>query len=176
MSEARAERERKRADDSAGADGKPAAAMREDASGAESPAGKVGGGKAPGKPSAAIAGARETVSPSRREESAGRIDTDPSRPQDRSSSEKAPSGSPSEGDPDNLQRISGIGPALERLLNEAGITRYAQLAALDSEGIEQLEARLNFKGRVSRDEWQKQAAALAKGEDEYVRVFGKKPR
>lgn len=46
----KAETERKKANASAKADGKPNAAMREDATGAESPAGKKDAGKAPGKP------------------------------------------------------------------------------------------------------------------------------
>ena len=34
-----------------------------------------------------------------------------------------------------------------------------------------------MKGRIDRDDWVKQAKALAKGgEAEYVKVFGKKPR
>lgn len=47
---AKAEAERKKADAAAKADGKPNKAMREDATGAESPAGKIDAGKAPGKP------------------------------------------------------------------------------------------------------------------------------
>jgi NADH-quinone oxidoreductase subunit E len=49
VSEAKAEGERKRAAKSAKADGTPNKAMREDATGAESPAGKRNAGKAPGK-------------------------------------------------------------------------------------------------------------------------------
>jgi NADH-quinone oxidoreductase subunit E len=47
---AKAEAERQKADAEAKADGKPNKAMREDATGAESPAGKIDAGKAPGKP------------------------------------------------------------------------------------------------------------------------------
>ncbi len=50
VSEARAEEERKAFDKSANADGEPNDAMREGATGAESPASKVDAGKAPGKP------------------------------------------------------------------------------------------------------------------------------
>ncbi|WP_423067944.1 NADH-quinone oxidoreductase subunit NuoE [Devosia sp. CN2-171] len=50
MSTATAEAERKAVDAAAKADGKPNKAMREDATGAESPAGKIDAGKAPGKP------------------------------------------------------------------------------------------------------------------------------
>ena len=49
---AKAEAERKKADAEARANGKPNLAMREDATGAESPAGKIDAGKAPGKPRA----------------------------------------------------------------------------------------------------------------------------
>jgi len=50
VSTAKAESERKKVNAAAKADGTPNAAMREDATGAESPAGKRDAGKAPGKP------------------------------------------------------------------------------------------------------------------------------
>ena len=44
-------------------------------------------------------------------------------------------------------------------------------------GIVKLDDALSFKGRIERDDWVKQAKALAKGgEAECIRVFGKKPR
>jgi NADH-quinone oxidoreductase subunit E len=52
VSEAKAEAERAKADAAAKADGEPNRAMREDATGAESPAGKIDAGKAPRKPRA----------------------------------------------------------------------------------------------------------------------------
>ena len=52
VSEALAEGERKQANAEANADGEPNKAMREDATGAESSAGKIDGGKAPRKPRA----------------------------------------------------------------------------------------------------------------------------
>ncbi len=52
VSEAKAEAEREKANASRKADGQPNTAMREDATGAESPAGKIDGGKAPRKPRA----------------------------------------------------------------------------------------------------------------------------
>ncbi len=52
VSEALAESERKQANAEANANGEPNKAMREDATGAESPAGKIDGGKAPRKPRA----------------------------------------------------------------------------------------------------------------------------
>lgn len=52
VSEAKAEAERAKADAAAKANGEPNRAMREDATGAESPAGKIDAGKAPRKPRA----------------------------------------------------------------------------------------------------------------------------
>lgn len=52
VSEAKAEGERQQANAEAKADGEPNKAMREDATGAESPAGKIDAGKAPRKPRA----------------------------------------------------------------------------------------------------------------------------
>ncbi|MIL09907.1 NADH dehydrogenase subunit E, partial [Salmonella enterica subsp. enterica] len=40
-----------------------------------------------------------------------------------------------------------------------------------------VDGYLDFKGRIEREDWVKQAKALAKGGvEEYVKVFGKKPR
>jgi len=78
---------------------------------------------------------------------------------------------------DDLKLISGVGPVIERKLNDLGITQYAQVAAFTDAEVERVDAVLNFKGRVARDNWKGQAKALADGGvDEYVRVFGKKPR
>ncbi|RDE09210.1 NADH-quinone oxidoreductase subunit NuoE [Pelagibacterium lacus] len=82
-----------------------------------------------------------------------------------------------EGVPDDLKLISGIGPGIEAKLNALGITQYAQIAGLSATDRERVEAVLNFRGRMDRDNWAGQAKALAEGGvDGYVRVFGKKPR
>lgn len=79
--------------------------------------------------------------------------------------------------PDNLQLISGVGPKLEAVLNGLGIHTYAQIAAWNKAEREWVDGYLKFKGRIERDDWVRQAEALAKGgEAEYVRVFGKMPR
>ncbi len=77
--------------------------------------------------------------------------------------------------PDNLKLISGVGPVIEGVLHSLGIYTFAQVAAWNEAEQEWVDGYLNFKGRIRRDDWVKQAAALAQGEDEYVRVFGKKP-
>lgn len=78
---------------------------------------------------------------------------------------------------DDLKLISGVGPVLEKKLNALGITQYAQVAAFKKADVAKVDDALSFKGRIDRDDWIKQAKALAEGgEAEYVRVFGKKPR
>jgi NADH-quinone oxidoreductase subunit E len=79
--------------------------------------------------------------------------------------------------PDDLKLISGVGPKIEAVLNELGIFTYAQVAGWNGAQREWVDGYLNFKGRIDRDDWVRQAEALAKGgEAEYIKVFGKKPR
>ena len=80
-----------------------------------------------------------------------------------------------EGPADDLKLISGVGPVLERKLNNLGVTRFDQVARFERADITALDDALSFKGRIDRDQWIKQAAALAIGPDEYARVFGKTP-
>ena len=64
--------------------------------------------------------------------------------------------------PDDLKRIRGIGPKLERVLHRHGITTFAQIAALTPEQVEELSVQLpEFKGRIERDGWLEQARRLA---------------
>lgn len=78
---------------------------------------------------------------------------------------------------DDLKLISGVGPKIEGTLHELGIFTFAQVAGWKKAEREWVDLYLNFKGRIERDDWVKQAKALAKGgEAEYIRVFGKKPR
>jgi NADH-quinone oxidoreductase subunit E len=178
VSEAKAEGERKAANASAKANGKPNKAMREDATGAESKAAKVDGGKAPGKvtakapaadgTSASVKKTRTIIAPK-----ANPAEVNPVAEKGGS----APLFAAPAGAPDDLKLISGVGPVLEGRLNGLGITKWSQVAALTAEQIAQVEGSLNFAGRVARDNWLAQAEVLARGgEAEYIRVFGKKPR
>ena len=63
---------------------------------------------------------------------------------------------------DNLKKLTGIGPALEKKLNAAGITTFAQIAALTDADIAKLEEELSLSGRFAKDGWVEQAAELAK--------------
>ncbi|MCA8901407.1 MAG: 50S ribosomal protein L21 [Hyphomonas sp.] len=67
-----------------------------------------------------------------------------------------------EGKPDNLKKISGVGPVLEKKLHEAGIYFFWQVAALTEAQIEDLEQEMSFPGRIERDNWIEQAKEFAK--------------
>ncbi|MGR3494097.1 50S ribosomal protein L21 [Citreimonas sp.] len=64
----------------------------------------------------------------------------------------APKAAASEGD--DLTKITGVGPAAAKKLNEAGITTYAELAKVDPE---------TFEATKVKPEWVEQANELAKG-------------
>lgn len=71
---------------------------------------------------------------------------------------KGPFTTAPDGPADDLKRISGVGPKLESMLNDEGITTFAQLAELDDDGIDALQERLTqFPGRIRRDDWVAQA-------------------
>ena len=79
--------------------------------------------------------------------------------------------------PDDLKLISGVGPKIEGILHGLGIYTYGQVAGWQENERKWVDGYLNFKGRIDRDDWVRQAKALADGgEAEYIRVFGKKPR
>lgn len=62
---------------------------------------------------------------------------------------------------DDLTRISGVGPVIVGKLHDLGVTTFAQIAAWTPEDIAAMDEKLNFKGRIERDEWLKQAAEFA---------------
>ena len=62
---------------------------------------------------------------------------------------------------DDLKAISGIGPKLEKVLNELGVWTYAQIAAWTREEIAWVDDYLSFKGRIGRDDWIGQAVKLS---------------
>ncbi|WP_017930622.1 NADH-quinone oxidoreductase subunit NuoE [Robiginitomaculum antarcticum] len=70
---------------------------------------------------------------------------------------------PSEGDPDDLKKIKGIGPKFEANLNASGVYYYRQIAAWKAADIKTVEDKADkFTGQIKRDEWVKQAKALSK--------------
>ena len=64
---------------------------------------------------------------------------------------------------DDLGLISGVADKLAGELNGVGIVSFAQLAALKSDEVDQLESRLGLRGRIRREEWQEQARELMAG-------------
>jgi NADH-quinone oxidoreductase subunit E len=63
--------------------------------------------------------------------------------------------------PADLKKISGVGPKLEKVLNGLGIWSFGQIAAWTPEEIAWVDDYLSLKGRIGRDDWTAQAAALA---------------
>lgn len=64
---------------------------------------------------------------------------------------------------DDLKALSGVGPALEKRLHDAGVTAFAQIAAWTADDITAMDEKLDFKGRIEREGWVEQAKELAKG-------------
>lgn len=63
---------------------------------------------------------------------------------------------------DDLKKLTGVGPALEKKLNAAGITSYAQIAAWTDADVAAIDEQLSFKGKIEREGWIDQAKELAK--------------
>ena len=76
--------------------------------------------------------------------------------------EKAPAKAKAAAAADDLKKLSGVGPALEKKLIEGGITTFAQIAAWTEEDIAEFDEKLSFKGRIEREGWVEQAKELAK--------------
>ena len=78
------------------------------------------------------------------------------------------------GDPDDLQRLKGVGPKLAAMLAAMGLTRFDQIASLSPGQVEAIDAELGaFRGRMTRDRIVEQAHYLARGDlDGYRQTFG----
>ncbi|MGH1578306.1 NADH-quinone oxidoreductase subunit E [Planktotalea sp.] len=65
---------------------------------------------------------------------------------------------------DDLKMIKGVGPKLEKLLNTLGFFHFNQISKWTDAEVAWVDQNLEgFKGRVSRDNWVKQAEVLASG-------------
>ncbi len=69
-----------------------------------------------------------------------------------------------QGAPDDLKKIKGVGPKLEKELNGAGVYHFHQIASWTAKEVAWADDNLldGFKGRISRDNWVEQAKKLAK--------------
>ena len=64
---------------------------------------------------------------------------------------------------DDLKLITGVGPGLEKKLQDVGITSFEQIAKLSDLQIADLETNVvKFTGRIKRDDWIGQAEQLMK--------------
>jgi predicted flap endonuclease-1-like 5' DNA nuclease len=62
---------------------------------------------------------------------------------------------------DDLQLIKGVGPAIEKTLNELGISRFDQIAQMSEYDIDRVAHRLKgFRSRIYREDWIGQARDL----------------
>ena len=69
-----------------------------------------------------------------------------------------------EGGADDLKRIKGVGPKMEKLCNSLGFYHFDQIAAWTGSEVAWVDDNLaGFKGRVTRDNWVDQAKMLAEG-------------
>lgn len=78
------------------------------------------------------------------------------------------------GPADELMKLKGVGPKLAEMLNQRGITTFAQIAKLSPGQVEALDDLLGaFRGRLTRDRVVEQADYLARGDIEGYRAkFG----
>ncbi len=66
-----------------------------------------------------------------------------------------------DGSRDNLKMIKGVGPAIEKTLNELGIFRFMQIAQMSEYDIDRIAQRLRgFRSRIDREDWIGQARDL----------------
>ena len=69
---------------------------------------------------------------------------------------------PTDGAPDDLKVIKGIGPKFEGDLNSKGIYYYRQIAAWSAADVTMVEGIIDsIPGRIERDEWVNQAKKLS---------------
>ncbi len=64
------------------------------------------------------------------------------------------------GAPDDLTKLTGVGPQLDKKLNDAGIFHYWQVGAMKPDDVAKLDSELRLNGRIGRDNWISQARAL----------------
>ncbi len=64
-------------------------------------------------------------------------------------------------EPDDLLEIVGVGPVLNRFLNDLGITTFRQIAVMTDSEVDGVDAKMeHFKGRIRDEDWVGQARNL----------------
>jgi small subunit ribosomal protein S2 len=64
------------------------------------------------------------------------------------------------GAPDDLAKLTGVGPQIVKKLNDAGVFHYWQIGAMTEAEANKFDADLKLNGRIARDHWIDQARAL----------------
>jgi predicted flap endonuclease-1-like 5' DNA nuclease len=81
---------------------------------------------------------------------------------------------PRDGKADDLKEIEGVGPAMEKLVNELGFFHFDQIASWSEVDVAWVDDNLKgFKGRVSRDRWVAQAKLIVNEGVEAFRIRAK---
>jgi len=64
-------------------------------------------------------------------------------------------------DKDDLKKIKGVGPVIEKTLNELGIFLFSQIAEMSEFEIDRVAQKLKgFRSRIYREDWMGQARDL----------------
>jgi predicted flap endonuclease-1-like 5' DNA nuclease len=81
---------------------------------------------------------------------------------------------PRGGKADNLKEIEGIGPAMEKLVNDMGFYHFEQIASWTESDVAWVDANMtSFKGRITRDKWVSQARIIVTEGLEAFRIRAK---
>lgn len=65
---------------------------------------------------------------------------------------------------DDLKRIKGVGPVIEKTLNSLGVYQFEQISQWNDDNTSWIENFLAFPGRIAREEWVSQSKTLNAGE------------
>ncbi len=68
---------------------------------------------------------------------------------------------PRDGGADDLKRLKGVGPKLEKALNGLGVYHFDQIAAWTADEVAWVARRLKVRGQSTPGDWPEQARALA---------------
>ena len=68
------------------------------------------------------------------------------------------------GAPDDLKHLHGLGPEIEKKMNDAGIFHFWQVAAMSPDDASTLDHELKLSGRIEREHWIDQARSLSEAE------------
>lgn len=71
---------------------------------------------------------------------------------------------------DDISLIGGVGPALKKKLEGAGVTSLKQLADMKAADMAKLDEELKLGGRTEREEWGEQARELLAGKPPRAKV------